>query len=159
MKTESVLTILMYLFKNHIKCNDETNETTEEDLVIELQSAGFHKPAIDCALDWINNLSDSDLSTKKTTSPWSRRILTHNETTIFNQECQNYFIFLQEEQILTPIGVDLVINQLVELHTAKIDVGLIQWVTLMFLYNQDTRGDALKKMELLVLQEKTDVLQ
>ncbi len=158
MKAENVLTILMYLFKHHIKNNDEAELTSEEDLVDELESAGFRKPAIESALDWIGKLSSNELTQTKLNSQWSRRILTHEELFIFDKQCQSYFLFLQEEKILDPIGVELVINQLLDLHTAKVDVGLIQWVTLMFLYNQDNQGEALRKMELLVLQEKTEVL-
>jgi uncharacterized protein Smg (DUF494 family) len=158
MKAENVLSILMYLFKHHIKNSDEATITSEEELVDELESAGFHKPAIESALDWIGNLSSNELTQTQLQSPWSRRILTHEELFIFDKKCQSYFLFLQEEKILNPIGVELVISQLLDLNTAKVDVGLIQWVTLMFLYNQDNQDEALRKMELLVLQEKPEVL-
>ena len=157
MKAESVLTILMYLFKNHVR-NHGPQETSEEELIGELQSVGFRPSAIESALNWINRLSHSESEVTQPQSPLSRRILTGEESQIFDTSCQNYLLFLQEQNILNALGAELVISQLVDLGTKNIDVGIIQWVTLMLLYNRDNQQEALAKMELLVLQEQADLL-
>ncbi len=156
-KTENVLTVLMYLFKHHVKKNTP-NETTEAELVVELKSAGFKSTTIDSALSWLSKLSPESNIPCSTQSPHSRRILTPEEKSFFDLECQNYLLFLQNQNIISPVEAELVINQLIDLKPNAIDVGLIQWVTLMFLYNQDNQGEALSKMELLVLQEQSEVL-
>ena len=156
-KTENVLSILMYLFKHHVKKNT-AGETTEAELVVELKSAGFKSTTIESALSWLSKLSPEDHIPHTTKSTHSRRILTPEEKKIFNIDCQNYLLFLQNQEIISPVDAELVINQLIDLNPNSVDVGLIQWVTLMFLYNQDNQGDALSKMELLVLQEQSEVL-
>ena len=157
MKTESVLTILMYLFKNHVK-NHGPQEASEEELIGELQSVGFRPSAIESALNWISKLANNADEITHPQSSFSRRILTEQELHIFNTDCQNYLLFLQEQNILNALGTELVINQVIDLETNNIDVGIIQWVTLMLLYNQDNQQEALAKMELLVLQEQADLL-
>ena len=52
-KKESVLTVLMYLFKNHLLEGIEL----DNDLFDELESFGFHKLAIHRAMKWLENLN------------------------------------------------------------------------------------------------------
>lgn len=157
MKAENVLTILMYLFKNHVK-SQGPQETSEEELIGELQSVGFRPSAIESALNWISKLSHHETQITQPKSALSRRVLTEQESEIFDGSCQNYLLFLQEQSILNALGTEQVISQLLDLGIKDIDVGIIQWVTLMLLYNQDNQQEALAKMELLVLQDQADLL-
>ena len=93
-KTENVLTVLMYLFKHHVKKNTP-NETTEAELVVELKSAGFKSTTIDSALSWLSKLSPESNIPCSTQSPQSRRILTPEEKSFFDLECQNYLLFFK----------------------------------------------------------------
>ena len=156
MKTENVLTVLMYLFKHHVKKNTP-NEATEAELVVELKSAGFKSTTIDSALSWLSKLAPESIPCSAQ-SPQSRRILTPEEKAFFDLECQNYLLFLQNQNIISPVDAELVINQLIDLKPNAIDVGLIQWVTLMFLYNQDNQGRLYQRWSFLVLQEQSEVL-
>ena len=157
MKAENVLTILMYLFKNHVK-SQGPQETSEEELIGELESVGFRPSAIESALNWISKLAQHETEITQPQSTLSRRILTGQEREIFDSSCQNYLMFLQEQNILNALGTERVISQLLDLGIRNIDVGIIQWVTLMLLYNQDNQQEALAKMELLVLKEQADLL-
>ena len=47
----------------------------------------------------------------------------------------------------------MIVYFLVELDAEDIDVSLVKWVTLMVLYNMPDEQEALKQMELLVLDD------
>ena len=56
MKEESVLNVLMYLFKNHMQENCEL-DIGESKLLLQLEELGFRRKVIDQAFTWLNNLS------------------------------------------------------------------------------------------------------
>ena len=49
-------------------------------------------------------------------------------------------------------------NLLLDLQVDVVDVSLVQWVTLMVLYNQQDQQQALAKMEFLVLHERAEAV-
>ena len=57
------------------------------------------------------------------------------------------------QAIVAPATFEVIVYFLVELDADDIDVSLVKWVTLMVLYNMPDEQEALKQMELLVLDE------
>ena len=151
-KRESVLTVLMYLFKNHL--HDGIELDTE--LFDELESFGFHKLAIHSAMKWLENLSRAEID-ETNPSQNTARTLTQEEKNLLSIECQNYIAYLQNH-ILSPLRTHTMLDQLFALSSEDIDISLIQWVTLMVLYNQTEHGESLNKMEFLVLEDKGKTL-
>tara|TARA_B100002051_G_C16605738_1_gene570462 strand:- start:206 stop:670 length:465 start_codon:yes stop_codon:yes gene_type:complete len=149
-KEENILTVLMYLFKHHVQEGQELDET----LFNELENIGFNKLTIHNAFHWLENLAQqkTDITVPQASSI---RVFTPLEKQYLNTECQSYLLFLQQH-ILDPVMSEIVFDQLFQLKNLGIDVSLIQWVTLMVLYNHEGHSDALNKMEFLVLQNEIE---
>jgi len=150
-KEENILTVLMYLFKHHVQDGQELNS----DLFEKLESIGFNKLAIHNAFHWLERLAEQPSPILAPQSTDGVRVFSNLEKEILAPECQSYLIFLQQH-ILDPISTEMVLDQLFELKNIGLDVSLIQWVTLMVLYNREGHSDALQKMEFLVLQDETE---
>lgn len=156
MKEESVLTILMYLFKYHMQ-ESPLLGTNEEQIISSLEEVGFRRPTITKAFDWLVNLADLEALKAKDNNNkhQSFRVFSDFEKAIFDAECISFIMQLEEQGILTPFLREIVINQVIQLEQEGIDVSLIKWVTLLVLFNQPKDDQALKCMELLVLDEFT----
>ncbi len=152
MKEESVLNVLMYLFKNHMQDSCELN-LGETKLMLQLEEMGFRRKVIDQAFAWLNNLSSATTTIIQSPNTQSLRVFSDHECEFFNMECRSFIMSLEQQQILNPHTRELVINQALELESEIIDVGLLKWVTLMVLFNQPDEKHALSCMELLVLDD------
>ncbi len=154
MKDESVLNVLMYLFKNHMQENC-TLDLGEKKLLVQLEELGFHRTVINQALSWLNNLSYSAREPMQLPKKNSFRVFSDYECDLLDIECRRFLITLEQQAILNPHTRELVINQALELSCEGIDVSLLKWVTLMVLFNQFSEKEALASMELLVLDDNT----
>lgn len=145
----------MYLFHNHMgeSCHISEDEITS--LSDELQDAGFDRESIIQALEWLDNLTQSKLSLDNMPEADEHVIRIYNdyECEILDVECRSYLMMLEQLKILSPRLRELVIDLVIALEEEGIDVSLIKWVTLMVLYNETERQDALANMELLVLND------
>ncbi len=151
MKENSVLHVLMYLFQNHMQGNCIIKET-DTDIVEELESVGFVLPTINRAIGWLASLSEENKDAYMTPpTANSFRIYSEYERELLDTECIAYLLELEEQQILTAAVREMVIHQAIELQSEGIDLSLIKWVILMVLFNQPQHEEALKRMELLIL--------
>ncbi|PHQ81221.1 MAG: hypothetical protein COB66_02825 [Coxiella sp. (in: Bacteria)] len=152
MKENSVLHVLMYLFQNHMRDNCDFGEL-DTDLVVQLELAGFVLPVINQAIGWLANLScDNKMANIDAPRSSSFRVLSNFEQDILSNDCIDYIMDLERQEILTPVTREMVIHQAIELQSEGIDISLIKWVTLMVLFNQPGNDEALCNMELLVLE-------
>ena len=152
MKEESVLNVLMYLFKNHMQDNCEL-DTVQTKLLQQLEDLGFRRQAIHQAFDWLDNLTQEDFQAIQHPKKSSIRVFTEYECELLNMECRQFLISLEQQGVLNPHTRELVINQALELEPEDIDISLIKWVALMVLFNQPDEKHALACMEFLVLDE------
>ena len=155
MKNESVLNILMYLFKNHMQGNC-TLDLGEKKLLVQLEELGFHRVIIGQALTWLNNLSYSVREPMQLPQKNSFRVFSDYECELLNIECRRFLLTLEQQGILNPHTRELVINQAIGLLAEVLDISLLKWVTLMVLFNQPDEKQALASMELLVLDDPLD---
>lgn len=153
MKEESILSVLMYLFKYHMQDRCEL-DLRNEDLLPELEEAGFKRPAIIQALGWLAKLAESSVKLLEGSRQYSIRVFNDYECELMDAQCRGFIISLEQQGILNPFTRELVINQILELEHEGIDLGLIKWVTLMVLYNQPGEEEALAGMEMLVLNNE-----
>ena len=58
------------------------------------------------------------------------------ECNVFTVEARGYVRYLEQACILDGSNREVVINLLLDLQLTRVDVSLVQWVTLMVLYNQ-----------------------
>lgn len=148
---ENMLNVIMYLFKHHM--DQGTSLIISPDrLSEELESAGFSKPSISMAFNWLENLSADNQ--EKFTAPQtdSIRVFQGLEAHYINRKCQDYIHYLTRTNILNLKTREFVIDQLLNLRNINVDISLLKWVTLLVLYNQEESEEALKRMELLVME-------
>ncbi|MDF1654089.1 MAG: DUF494 domain-containing protein [Coxiellaceae bacterium] len=150
-----VLNVLMYLFHNHMGEDCQIEGTEQPEITLQLEDVGFDRISIQQAFDWLDNLNESRSSLDNMPESEQRGIRVFNdyECEVFNLECRSYLLMLQQLKILSPRLRELVIDLIIPLEQEGVDVSLIKWVTLMVLYNDTSRQDALANMELLVLND------
>lgn len=152
MKEESILNVLMYLFKNHMQHNCEL-DTVQTKLFRQLEELGFRRKVIHQAFEWLSNLSQENYEAIQLPQTNSLRVFTDFECELLNMECRSFIISLEQQGILNPYTRELVISQAMELEVEDIDISLIKWVTLMVLFSQPEEKHALSCMEFLVLDD------
>ncbi|RMF97394.1 MAG: DUF494 domain-containing protein [Gammaproteobacteria bacterium] len=155
--SETVLDVLMYLFETYSDQDFEQQPEPDQDVLREeLLQAGFGEPEVDHALDWLEGLGARQ-DEPFTTSPAARSVRLFNEFELsrLDADCRGYILYLEQIGILTPVQRELVIDRLVALGPADIDVDQVKWVVLMVLFSQPGQETAFARMEDLVFEENT----
>jgi len=152
---ENVLDVLMYLFETYVDA-DEEPEADQNELRDELTRAGFGDSEIDRALDWLDGLTDhqNDLNYPAQTAHGTR-IYSDFEQDRLDSSCRGYIIYLEQIGILSSPQREILVDRLLALETADIDVEQIKWVVLMVLFSQPGQELAYARMEDLVFEEST----
>lgn len=153
MKEESVLNVLMYLFKYHM--SQEGELALEPELFEQLEAIGFQKAIIFQAFSWVKNLTLEKAATIEAPTTDSLRVFSDFECELFDFECRRFLLSLEQQGILNANTREIVISQIMELADEGIDLGLVKWVTLIVLFAQSSheKSHALTCMEFLVLDE------
>ncbi len=150
---ENVLDVLMYLFETYVDAEEEP-EADHSELRDELARAGFADPEIDRALDWLDVLTDHhDNLVYNAQTEHGTRIYNDVETERLDTACRGYVTYLEQIGILSPPQREILIDRLLALESADIDVEQIKWVVLMVLFSQPGQELAYARMEDLVFEE------
>ncbi len=152
MKKDSVLNVLMYIFNHHLQ-QGKVVELTSDEVTDDLDTAGFDETSIEQAISWLTSLAEMDKAAIAASSPDALRVFSEEEKQYLDSECQAFLLDLVKQAIITPATFEVIVYFLVELDAEDIDVSLAKWVTLMVLYNMPDEQEALKQMELLVLDD------
>tara|TARA_B100001093_G_scaffold517749_1_gene600256 strand:+ start:2568 stop:3047 length:480 start_codon:yes stop_codon:yes gene_type:complete len=152
MKKDSVLSVLMYIFNHHLQ-QGKVVELTSDEVTEDLESAGFGDAPIEQAIEWLSSLAEMDKEAIAVSSPDAIRVFSEEEKQYLDSECQAFLLDLIKQVIISPATFEVIVYFLVELDADDIDVSLAKWVTLMVLYNMPDEQEALKQMELLVLDD------
>jgi len=158
--SETVLDVLMYLFETYSEQDLETEPEPDQDVLREeLLQAGFGEPEVDRALDWLDGLSARQLEPFQIQQAEpSIRLFNTFELSRLDAECRGYILYLEQIGILTPQQRELVIDRLVALGPGDIDVEQVKWVVLMVLFSQPGQEKAFARMEDLVFEENTGMV-
>lgn len=151
-RDESVLNVLMYLFKHHMHENCEL-DMLQPKLLTQLEEQGFRRKVIDRAFTWIDNLTRGTREPIQLPHRGSLRVFSDYECELLDVECRSFILTLEQQGILNAHTRELAINQALELEPEGIDISLFKWVTLLVLFNQPDEKHALACMEMLVLDE------
>ncbi|MDJ0795107.1 MAG: DUF494 domain-containing protein [Woeseiaceae bacterium] len=155
---ENVLDVLMYLFETYVDTEDDP-EPDQNELRIELSRAGFGDVEIERALDWLDALTDQQESLAYgAQTAHGTRIFNDFEHERLDTHCRGYITYLEQIGILSPPQRELLIDRLLALETADIDVEQIKWVVLMVLFSQPGQELAYARMEDLVFEEAPDLM-
>lgn len=154
----SVLDVLMYLFETYSE--QEHDEATDHSVLRqELLKAGFGEPEVDRALTWLEDLNrDPDRPFPEAPADRSVRIFSSVELQRLDADCRGYLMYLEQAGILTPLSREIVIDRLMALGSGEIDVEQVKWVTLMVLFSQAEQENAFARMEDLVFEENTGLV-
>ena len=152
MKKDSVLNVLMYIFNHHLQ-QGKVVELTSDEVTEDLDTAGFGETSIEQAISWLTSLAEMDKAAIAVSSPDALRVFSEEEKQYLDSECQAFLLDLVKQSIIAPATFEVIVYFLVELDAEDIDVSLVKWVTLMVLYNMTDEQEALKQMELLVLDD------
>jgi len=154
----SVLDVLMYLFETFSEQGHD--EATDHGVLRqELLQAGFREPEVDRALNWLEDLN-SDPDRPFTVAPAERSVRVFNrlELSRIDTQCRGYLMYLEQVGILSPLSREIVIERLMALDAGEIDVEQVKWVTLMVLFSQNEQEQAFSRMEDLVFEENTGLV-
>jgi len=156
--SETVLDVLMYLFETYAEQEQEP-EPDQTVLRTELLKAGFGEPEVDRALDWLDGLSTRKLEPFATVpAERSIRLFSPYESARLDTECKGYILYLEQVGILSSTQRELVIDRLMALGSGEIDVEQVKWVVLMVLFSQPGQESAFARMEDLVFEENTGLV-
>lgn len=150
----NILEVLMYLFERHMQDNC-TVDINDEAIYSELKEAGFNIEEINGALNWLDGLEESSAKLESVAQN-TFRILSPQERNHISAECWGFLLFLERISILDPLCREIVLDRLMGLTPERVDLQQVKWVTLMVLFNQPDRKEALQAMEQLVLAEGTE---
>ncbi len=158
--SETVLDVLMYLFETYSEQDLEVEPEPDQSILREeLLQAGFGEPEVDRALDWLDGLSARH-HPPFSMQPAERSVRLFNtfELSRLDADCRGYILYLEQIGILSPGQRELVIDRLVALGAGDIDVEQVKWVVLMVLFSQPGQEKAFARMEDLVFEENTGLV-
>tara|TARA_B110000037_G_C16949282_1_gene436088 strand:+ start:139 stop:615 length:477 start_codon:yes stop_codon:yes gene_type:complete len=150
---ENVIDVLMYLFETYVD-TEEDPEPNQNELRLELLRAGFGDNEIERALVWLDGLTGHQESLNYgNLSAHGTRIYNDIEHERLDAHCRGYIIYLEQTGILSPPQRELLVDRLLALESADIDVEQIKWVVLMVLFSQPGQELNYARMEDLVFDE------
>jgi Smg protein len=158
--SETVLDVLMYLFETYSEQDLEKEPEPDQSILREeLLQAGFGEPEVDRALDWLDGLTARNME-PFSIQPAERSVRLFNrfELTRLDAECRGYILYLEQIGILSSVQRELVIDRLMALGSGDIDVEQVKWVVLMVLFSQPGQEKAFARMEDLVFEENTGMI-
>jgi Smg protein len=145
----------MYLFETYVDTEEEP-EPDQNELRIELSRAGFGDAEIERALEWLDGLTDQQESLDYgSQTAHGTRIYNDFEHERLDSFCRGYITYLEQICILSPTQREILVDRLLALDSADIDVEQIKWVVLMVLFSQPGQELAYARMEDLVFEEDT----
>ena len=152
----SVLDILIYVFDSYMLAELETVPEREE-LAQDLTDAGFPGDQVERALDWLADLAcERDRPDLEAARPSAMRIFTEEELTRLPVDCRGYLLELERSGILSSQQREIVIERLLALDGAELDVDQLKWVVLMVLSSQPGEELACSRMEGLMFDPETE---
>ena len=150
---ENVIDVLMYLFETYVD-TEEDPEPDQNELRLELLRACFGDNEIERALVWLDGLTGHQESLNYgNLSAHGTRIYNDIEHERLDAHCRGYIIYLEQTGILSPPQRELLVDRLLALESADIDVEQIKWVVLMVLFSQPGQELNYARMEDLVFDE------
>lgn len=159
MMKENVLDVLMYLFENYLDDDDNETEADRETLTVELEEAGFAKSEITKAFDWLENLARNPPDTEQPIAQRDAlRVYAAQELEKLSVECRGFLQYLENIGILEPAQREVVVDRIMALDGAEVDLEQVKWIILMVLFNRPGQEDAYARMEELVFDDSLGVM-
>ncbi len=152
---ENVLDVLIYLFDNYMD-EDMEWEPDRDDLVLELEQAGFRDGEISGALDWLDGLAAhrAGLSESDSKPEQAVRVFSGPELERLDVESRGFILYLCQHGILDPTHREIVIERAMALDDEEVALEQVKWVILMVLFNLPGQEATYAWMEDLVFENQ-----
>ena len=133
---EDFLDILLYLFEYYSE--DPVRESDTSFVIRDhLIDAGFQDAAIDHAMDWAEIFKNPREGTMlHAPSISSVRILSDDEKSLLDVECQNYISRLEKFGLLTPEKRELLIDKLTSIGIEPMDLEVVKALSILMLFQE-----------------------
>lgn len=159
---EDMLEVLIYLFENYI-IDGDSFEPGQEELAKELVGAGFPDEEVDKAFIWLEDLLDiceqeQDQVEWETQSIESIRFYTHDESLRLKADGQSLLTRLVNAGLLDQFSREAVVDRVMALDSADINLDHIKWVVLMVLSNQPGFSEIAEWAEVVVSDDLVPVM-
>ena len=156
---EDMLEVLIYLFENYI-IDGVSFEPGQDELAKELVGAGFAGEEIDKAFVWLEDLLDiceqEDNGGLQQASS-SLRYYTEDEALRLRIEGQSLLTRLVNVGVLDQFSRETVIDRVMALDSAEVNLDHIKWVVLMVLSNQPGFSEIAEWAEVVVTEDMLPV--
>jgi Smg protein len=146
MKEESILDVLLYLFE-HYFYDDPDAVRDRDSLQNGLIQAGFSPTEINKAFDWLDELAQQRPSAAEPRVGGPVRVFVEGELDRLDSECRGFLMFLEHQGVIDADQRELVLDRVMALDQAEVDVDDLKWVVLMVLFNQPGAEAAFAWME------------
>lgn len=147
---ESVLSVLVYLFRNYFLSEPEAVHDRDS-LQSELIEAGFEALQIGKAFDWLADLQDETQPACRVLPSRPVRIYASEELDLLDASCRGFLMALEQRGVLDADARERVLERALALEQSPVDLHDLKWVVLLVLYNTPDReaGYAWMESELL----------
>lgn len=151
-----MISILMYLFKEHMHDSCELEQPIEEIITL-LEKQGYSLSAIEQAFSWLASLQkmqdESMESTPTNEEAWRQY---HDvELKTISQDGLSFLDELVKKKILTFTDRETVINLSLSLGLELVTLPILKWVTMMALFNKPDKKskESLRYIETMILAD------
>jgi len=162
--THNILDVLTYMF-DYLFEEAEHNDAHEIDdieLKAHLSDAGFDVIGIDKALSWLENiatLQDGKIKPFSTIYQSSMRIYTDTEQQKLDSKARGFLLFMENIGQLDANQREMIIEQVMSLGDAKVDLEDLKWVVMMVLGNSADGDISAQWLESIVFLDENRTLQ
>ena len=156
---EGMLDVLMYLFENYMQTDCGVSRDHDE-LIDELEGAGFSPVEIDKAFVWLEELSEiQDASAIVTTDPApATRVYMDYEYDMIGSKGIGLISFLNQIGVLNTMNREIVIDRAMAFDGDDLGAHRLKWVILMVLFNNPETDAELAWMEDFIAANKDKTL-
>jgi len=155
-----MLEVLIYLFENYIVDGVDFN-AGQDDLAQELAGAGFPSEEIEKAFVWLEGLLDiceRGGSQSQPHASGSIRFYTDDETERLQNAGLSLLTKLVNVGVLDQFSREMVIDRVMALDSADVNLDHVKWVVLMVLSNQPGFSDIADWAEVVVTEDLIPVI-
>jgi len=155
---ENLLDVLVYLFEHHL--HDQPDLVRDRDtLQASLVQAGFAPAEIARSFDWLEELEqrrNEVPSGAPTRGPV--RVFAPQELDRLETQGAGFVMFLEQRGVLDAAQRELVLDRVMALELAEVDLADLKWVVLMVLFNQPGHEAAYAWIESELLEDTLESL-